>query len=193
MHLGRFFVPTLPLLVTFAVLGARGLRAGASRRMRAAVFGTALLASLWPQLLRGTLFALHAQNEARWICIGKSLKVRARLDTPVAAAPIGAIGYFSELPILDTIGVTNDVILRAEPELSDRLKGHHRHDPEWVLAREPSRPSAGTGCCPRCRASRRATRRWPCPSKAVIRWSSSCARAPSRHAARSRSGRGRVS
>lgn len=146
MRLGRFLVPTLPLAFLFGVRGALAL---APALRRPAIGGAAallcLLALQGPQLERGALRAVYEQNERRWIAIGEELLRSAPPRSSIALAPIGAIGWHSKLRVIDRIGLTNEAILRAEPDLSDAQKGHHRHDPAWVLAQEPDYVLIGNG------------------------------------------------
>jgi hypothetical protein len=61
----------------------------------------------------------------------------------VATVPIGAIGYYSRLPIIDLVGLTEPDIARAgrsvPVELLTKLWiGHERNCTECVLARAPT-------------------------------------------------------
>jgi arabinofuranosyltransferase len=76
-----------------------------------------------------------------WAAIGSYLRDHFRGRT-VATVPIGAIGYYSRLPILDLVGLTEPAIARAgrsvPPELLTKLWiGHERNCTECVLARAP--------------------------------------------------------
>ena len=53
--------------------------------------------------------------------------------------------YYSKAPVVDMLGLTNDAVRHAEPDLEIALKGHHRHDAAWVLAQEPDVILLGTG------------------------------------------------
>ena len=58
-------------------------------------------------------------------------------DARVAISPIGAFGYASRLPLVDILGLTNDRVWRAPPDLSIAMKGHHRYDADYVLEQQP--------------------------------------------------------
>ena len=79
----------------------------------------------------------HAEFEQRWKRVALELKSRVAPKTSVATSPIGALGWYSELPIVDMLGLTNDAIWRADPNLDIVEKGHHRYDAEWVLSQSP--------------------------------------------------------
>jgi hypothetical protein len=147
MPLARFCVPALPLLCVLAgEVCDVAARARPKLTWSLAVLFTAT--TLWPYARAGELRALHVFDEERWIAIGHELARRAPPDCRVAVAPVGAIGYYSRLEIVDTLGVTNTAIAAAEPDLSITMKGHQRYDAEWVLAREPDVVVLGNGVMP---------------------------------------------
>ena len=134
LPLARFLVPTLPLLYWLAARGA------ISTRGRAATWVVVLvvLGVQWTQVLvRPDLRLWEEQHHERWRAVGRELRRAAEPGTSVALSPIGMIGYYSELPIVDVLGVTNTAVLEADPDLGIGLKGHHRHDGAWVLSQEP--------------------------------------------------------
>ena len=137
LELARFFVPALPVAL---LAGCEGFRRVVGERR--AVLGTALVLALalsqWPQFVdRPGLRQRHAEFEQRWERVGLELRRRSAPETSVALAPIGAVGWFSRLPIVDMLGLTNDAVWRAEPDLAIVEKGHHRYDAEWVLGQRP--------------------------------------------------------
>jgi hypothetical protein len=77
--------------------------------------------------------------------LGRDLGQRLAPGSRVALAPIGAFGFYSQLPIVDLLGLTNDAIARAEPDLAITMKGHHRYDADWVLAQRPEVVILGNG------------------------------------------------
>jgi len=147
MPLARFFVPTLPLGLALGCLAAQRLleARGAGSFARGACLGLALILSQVPQRQRAELRALHEQHEQRWIAVGRALARAVEPGTRVAVSAIGAIGYESGLELVDVLGLTNTAVLRAPPDLAIRMKGHHRHDAEYVLAREPDLVLPGNG------------------------------------------------
>jgi hypothetical protein len=77
-----------------------------------------------------------------WAAVGSYLR-RQFPHATVATVPIGAIGYYSQLPIIDLVGLTEPEIARAgrsvPPELlTKQWIGHERHCTECVLARAPA-------------------------------------------------------
>jgi hypothetical protein len=137
MTFARFEVPVLGLLYLGACVAVRGMllgRPGAA----AAVLAAAVLALQWMQLgPRREVFELLRANEARWIAVGRALGERAAPGTSVATSAVGAIGYYSGLEIVDTLGRTNDALWRVEPDLEIGMKSHQRTDADWVFAQRP--------------------------------------------------------
>lgn len=147
MPLARFCVPALPLLLVLA--GDVCDAAARARPVRTwSVACAFVLATLWPYARAGELRALHAFDEERWIAIGHELARRAPAECRVAVAPVGAIGYYSQLPIVDVLGVTNGAFANVAPDLSITMKAHHRYDAEWVLAQQPDVVVLGNGVMP---------------------------------------------
>ncbi len=68
----------------------------------------------------------------------------------VASGGIGAIGYYSRLPMLDLFGITDPTIARSRSKAIERawlLPGHHRSNADYVFSRRPDVlliPQAGT-------------------------------------------------
>lgn len=147
MPLARFCVPALPLVFVLA-----GEVCDAAARARPVLTWSVAVAcgvaTLWPYTRAAEFRELHAFDEVRWIAIGEELARRAPADCRVAVAPVGAIGFYSGLPIVDTLGVTNAAISTAEPDLAITLKGHHRYDAEFVLRAQPDVVILGNGVMP---------------------------------------------
>jgi hypothetical protein len=137
LELARFFVPAFPVAY---LAGCEGFRrvVGERRGVLGAALVVVLALSQWPQFFdRPGLRQRHAEFEERWERVGLELRRRSAPGTTVALAPIGAVGWFSRLPIVDMLGLTNDAVWRAPPDLAIVEKGHHRYDAEWVLAQRP--------------------------------------------------------
>jgi arabinofuranosyltransferase len=135
-----------PLVAALTVLAVMGLSAAARR------FESNALASLFvlvPSLAVGGRAAVaHAiapqhgfQNVAAWATVGRYLKANYPGKT-VATVPIGAIGYYSGLKVIDLVGLTTPAIAKANRSVpADLLTrtwlAHERHNLEWVLAQQP--------------------------------------------------------
>lgn len=158
MALARFHVPVLPLAVLAAASALR-------ERVPRALLPAGLLLALgvqWVQVpwsdetaqehplvleqARRFRFLDHAGFEERWERVGRLLGERCPPETLVATSPIGAIGWYSRLPLIDILGLTNSSSLGVEPDLElVGVKGHHRFDADWILERRPDLVVLGNG------------------------------------------------
>lgn len=141
----RFFVPILPLIYVliqeaFAVV----ISPGAAPRTRsflpvvataAVIAGAGLILGLPP--LRSSL----AQETAlvdRMAKAGRWLKALPSSPT-VAATTIGALGYYSEAPLIDMLGLT-DTTIAHHPEYVEGLSSNwkeRRYNTSYLLGRKP--------------------------------------------------------
>ncbi len=134
----RLAFPLVPALSVFALAGIAELG-----RSRGPIVALAIgLAFGGRAAIQHAIPDQHANPRVvSWAALGGYL----RLHYPhqlVATVPIGAIGYYSNLPILDLVGLTDPTIShegRSVPpaQLSKSWLGHERHDTEYVLARQP--------------------------------------------------------
>jgi hypothetical protein len=143
MPLARFFVPVLPLgLLLIGAALQRHCAFGPRRLAWVAV----LLGLQLGQRERGQVLFDHGFFEARWVALGEHFRRAAPPGSRVALSPIGAFGQRSRLPIVDLLGLTHTRLLAVPPDLEGvRMKGHHRHDAEWVLADPPEFMVLGNG------------------------------------------------
>ena len=156
----RFAVPLVPTLTLLAVCGVvavvEEVRAGgenATGRREGAKAGGGMDwgagAALAVAIVIGARAAIvhpvpegHGfDNVTRWTKLGLYLKAH-HPGARIATVPIGAIGYYSELHVLDLVGLTAPPIARAGRSvplemLHQNWLGHERHDLEWTLAQKP--------------------------------------------------------
>ena len=141
----RLVFPLVPMLSVLALAGIAELARRVTRRELAAVIAPAVCAIA----VAGRAAVVHAippqhasPRVVEWAAVGSYLRAHFPHAT-VATVPIGAIGYYSQLPILDLVGLTEPEIARAgrsvPPELlTRRWIGHERNCTECVLARAPA-------------------------------------------------------
>lgn len=140
----RFLVPVIPLA---AVLAAVGAASAASRLPRAELREALSIAALAPALVlsftpaRDLYYdAMVAQRDfelPRWRAAGEALARVLPREALVAAVPIGALGYYSDVRVLDMVGLTDRAIAHAPVETGAGWAGHEKHDGRYVLARRP--------------------------------------------------------
>ena len=139
----RFGAPAQPQLAVLAAAGTGDLLQTASttatrRAVAGALGGLALLnwlgvADFERAVWRETTPAVEA-GEYRfevYRAVGQWLARQAPPGTLVAASDIGALGYWSRLPVLDMFGLVDPHVARRPG------KQHHKSDPDYVLERAP--------------------------------------------------------
>jgi arabinofuranosyltransferase len=84
-------------------------------------------------------FKRSAQNLESFRAIGRALKVLAEPGDSIVMGAIGAVGWESELVVLDRNGLVDPEIARLPPSGEARSAGHDRRVPRaWFLEREPT-------------------------------------------------------
>jgi len=138
----RFLVPAVPLL---SALTAAGIAMFCNDRGFSARFPTIATASL----LVLSLFPLHDAQYLlyryqrdyeipRWSAAGTALGRALPPDALVAAVPIGALGWYSDLRMLDMVGLTDPVIARSPVDPAVKWAGHQKHNGAYVVSRRPA-------------------------------------------------------
>jgi arabinofuranosyltransferase len=133
MAFGRFCLPAFPALVVLMAAGADA--AGRLRPVMLVVLGLCLLPGVQStalglrQLAEGE--GLNPANHSRGhVAVGQWLAEHGQPGDRVVVNEIGAIGYFSGLPVTDLLGLIDPVI----PTLAERTDLSF---PEYVLADTP--------------------------------------------------------
>ncbi|MCG3128421.1 MAG: hypothetical protein CHACPFDD_03309 [Phycisphaerae bacterium] len=117
--------------------GFRGWRCGL------AMVATACIAPAIGNVSRESLFYLLYQDQRnveipRWRAAGEWLAANAPKDASAACVPIGAVGYYSDLPIIDMVGLTDRHIARRDVRIGGGWAGHEKTDGAYVLSRKPT-------------------------------------------------------
>lgn len=145
----RLIVPILPAVYVLAVAGfawiyrAIPAPAGASLA-KLAVLGLPVVAiTAFAVLQLPVQLAAERQHKIdndRWTeyrrSVGEALESRDP-DALVAANAVGALGYYSDLRILDMLGLNNASIARHGSKDPEQFPGHQVGDGRYVLSREP--------------------------------------------------------
>ncbi len=152
MYLARFLVPILPLSLMLACDALAELCAARPGRLRAACVALIAL-QVWPLFRLDEFVLSHAYYEQRWLAIGEQLRQSAPPGFTLATSPVGAIGWRSRVRMVDILGITNGAMRDVAPDLRVDLKGHHKSDPEWILAQEPDAIVLGNGELDQTRSS----------------------------------------
>jgi len=131
-HFGeRFLIVLYPMgILVFLDQFARALPAG---RLVPLVVVLAIF-QLSP-LIGDIRFDYTSKRYDAWVTLGKFLGARYSNEL-LATSAAGKIPYFSRLPSIDMLGLTDSHIGKIETE-HFRDPGHDKIDPEYVLSRQP--------------------------------------------------------
>jgi len=134
-------VPTLTVVASQAVLAVLARLSG-RQRVAFATGAVCWIAGVGVTEYGHVLAPSHGfDNVRRWTAVGKYLKTHAD-GQRLAMVPVGATAYFSELPVLDLVGLTSREVAAAgrtvPPDLLEpKWIGHERHNLEWTLDWKP--------------------------------------------------------
>jgi hypothetical protein len=161
MPMGRFLVPALPFA---ALLAACGLTELERRGRWLAPSAAGLLIALGLavgleglQLPQRWLDALHfrwnspeARSEhaqwqlqrdqaRRWAALGRALALHTASGESIIRGPVGAVGYFTDLEVLDLNGLVNLRVARRETPPQRVSPGHDKHvTPDFFFREKPT-------------------------------------------------------
>ena len=141
----RLWFPLVPGLTALAVTGGYDVaRMRLPPRIALAVVGAVVSAFGVRAFVAHRIPEQHVNPRvAEWAATGTYLREHYARGTLIATVPIGAIGYYSSLPVLDLVGLTEPVIAREGRSvpaelLSKKWIAHERNDTEYVLDRAPT-------------------------------------------------------
>ena len=75
-----------------------------------------------------------------FVLMGSTLRQIANKDDYIAAVPIGAIGYYSKINVIDMVGIVDPIIAHEklnEEKLKKWTPGHTKGDGKYILSRKP--------------------------------------------------------
>lgn len=141
MH--RFILPILPALILLLLRSWRALETlggTSARKFHIIALLVCAVAS------HGLAYYVHdggsrARSEVSlaqaWAKTGLWLAQTTPEGTVIATTAIGAIGYFSERPLIDMLGLTDRTIAIEGRSYSDAAPGHGRYHTAYVISRSP--------------------------------------------------------
>jgi arabinofuranosyltransferase len=137
----RFAAHILPLL---ALATAAGVDRIVAARPRLGALVALLSVAVVAEPLLGREFFAHQplgavrEWEARWTRVGRALRSAVPPTALLATNVAGRVPFFSGLPTLDLLGLTDPVIARSPTsDLGRGYAGHERAAPDYVLSRRP--------------------------------------------------------
>ena len=152
MPMYRFFVPIVGLFALLLVAGTDALldRRGATSSAASGAAAVVIVGSLicaWPAFWGASLeYVRQDQREVEtWRAIGLWFRDHAAPGASIALVPAGAVPYYSNLPVIDLLGLNDRTIARAPVARPGAAPaGHERSDAAYVLARRPTYIILGT-------------------------------------------------
>lgn len=137
----RFFVPVLPLLCLLAQGGVEALweRIGPGRQAALALallLTVVVVASLWLSASDAAV-VLRDDTASNGKIVGLWFKEHASPGAVLATNTAGAVAYYSELRIIDMLGLNDTHIAHRQVPMGAHHAGHEKGDGAYVLARRP--------------------------------------------------------
>jgi hypothetical protein len=136
----RFMLPALALAAVLVSRAVATLAGPVRRPLALAATAAAVGLSFFPPRdAQYRMFAHQRDYEIpRWALAGEELAKRVPPGTVIAAVPIGAVAYHSDLPTIDMLGLTDRTIARTEiAGAGTGWAGHEKHNGPYVLSRRP--------------------------------------------------------
>jgi hypothetical protein len=138
----RLWLPLVPALSACALWGLAVVLARKPRLAVAAVLAVGVVTGARACDAHYIPPQHTSARVVQWAAIGGYLRAHFPHEL-VATVPIGAIGYYSNNPILDLVGLTEPAIAREGRSVPSEMLtktwiGHERNFTEYVLAQEPA-------------------------------------------------------
>ena len=138
----RFLVPLVPLAAACASVGLDRAFEGPFLPRAIALNAFVLALVLAPVPANDhCLSDFQYQRDVEgplWARVGQWLHQHLPAGTTLAAVPAGALGFYSELPLIDLVGLTDRTIAHTPlPSLGSGLAGHEKTNGAYVLSRHP--------------------------------------------------------
>jgi arabinofuranosyltransferase len=130
----RMLLPILPFVMLTV---SRGVMAIAAREARAAALALALvLLAAAPGAVGYDSFTLERLTVDAFSDIGRRLRDVLPPGTAIGCGSTGAIGYYTDMPIVDILGLTERFIARHGVVVGTQ-PGHLKTDGEYVIEKRP--------------------------------------------------------
>lgn len=151
MPFGRFVQPMLPVLYTLAVVGVGLILRASVGPSRGLPFVFRATAVTLPVIIAVVFFVSQVPDQVReeakhgdyLLSMREQRRAAANwMDENVPGAlvarnGVGAFGYYSDVRVLDMLGLNDRYIARHGQQYSSFLPGHQTSDADYILRREP--------------------------------------------------------
>lgn len=138
----RFLLPVLPIAAVLIADAIQAVSARFAEKTRGAL-SVVLLAGVASILCGIAVLSdlpdarAHRALVRNWEEVGIWARGAFRPEERLVLAPIGAVGYFSGLPVVDFLGLTDREVARHGQTDPSEGPGHQRSNIESILARRP--------------------------------------------------------
>jgi hypothetical protein len=130
------------MAVTAVAVATRLRSALPRRRITAeAIASIGVLAAVAVTLHPQSVDAIDTRNERRAVddrvVVGRWMRDTFDPEIRIAVIPVGALGYESEVYIIDMLGITDEHIAHRDLNIGSLAAGHEKYDSDYVLDLEP--------------------------------------------------------
>lgn len=137
----RFFVPILPLIAWSYVLFVESIKSKKAQYICSVLCLIVIsmnAVNIKNNLKKYSIFSLQKErNESEYI-IAEWFNRTSCENALIAMGNLGRFNFYSDLPVVDTIGLVDTHIARIKKkDFGKSLTGHEKQDPEYVLSRRP--------------------------------------------------------
>ncbi len=127
----------LPVLPFVALAASRGVAAVAARDARASVLAIALvLLAAAPGAVGRETFTIERTTVGAFAHLGRRLREILPEETTIGCGSTGAIGYYTDMKIVDILGLTERYIARHGAVVATQ-PGHLKTDGAYVIEKRP--------------------------------------------------------
>jgi arabinofuranosyltransferase len=132
----RLLLPTLPFVMLVIAAGLRTAAGIEHRKSMPLIAAIVFFLTIVPGAATYDAFTLERTTVTSYARLGKILKEILPPDTSIGCGSAGAIGYYTELPMVDILGLTDAHIAR-QGQVVAAQPGHLKTDGAYVLSRRP--------------------------------------------------------
>jgi len=130
----RMLLPILPFIMLTV---SRGVMTIAAREARTAILALALvLLAAAPGAVGYEAFTTERLTVDAFVLLGRRLREILPPETTIGCGSTGAIGYYTDMPIVDILGLTERFIARHGIVVGTQ-PGHLKTDGEYVVEKRP--------------------------------------------------------
>jgi len=133
MPYSRFFVPVLPILFLLAFQGLEGfIIACHPEKLGVSLLGVLIIVLLPISTYKSVKYELPKYSPQGLVDMAYWLDKNASQNARIAALSIGALSYYTNISVVDMLGLTNKEMAKSGKDL-----WWHKGDPDYILEMKP--------------------------------------------------------